>query len=361
MNQTEQSTGRKDRTGAAEKKTLKPWKIDLAVLCVFFVRPDTFSKVFAQVKKARPSKLFLYQDGPREGRPEDAEKIRMCREIAERNIDWDCQVYRNYQETNVGCDPSMYNAIVWMFSHVEKGMILEDDIVASPSFFPFAKELLDRYEHDSRIFTIAGMNHLGVYQDETADYFFSPRSAIWGWATWKRCIDLFDTEYSFMEDPHVMEQLGRQVEAFDEKVKTCRWHKSTGKAYFETIIWNTKTTNHMLDIVPSKNLTCNIGVGANGTHGAGSMEVLPKGIRQVYYKKMYEYQFPLRHPKYVIADVTYTKRFCRILSEGHPVVKAWRGIEGGAKAFWYSGKEEKKAKLKRLPGTVKNIARIFTR
>ena len=107
MNQTEQSTGRKDRTGAAEKKTLKPWKIDLAVLCVFFVRPDTFSKVFAQVKKARPSKLFLYQDGPREGRPEDAEKIRMCREIAERNIDWDCQVYRNYQETNVGCDPSM--------------------------------------------------------------------------------------------------------------------------------------------------------------------------------------------------------------------------------------------------------------
>ncbi len=342
-----------------ENTEKKPWDIDLAVLCVFFVRPDTFAQVFERVRNARPRQLFLYQDGPREDRESDRENIRKCREIAEQGIDWDCEVYRNYQETNVGCDPSMYNAITWMFSHVEKGMILEDDIVASPSFFPFAKELLDKYEHDTRIFTIAGMNHLDVYQDETADYFFSPRSAIWGWATWKRCIDLFDREYSFMNDPHAMEQLRLQVEAFDEKVKTCRWHKSTGKAYFETIIWNTKTTNHMLDIVPSRNLTSNIGVGADGTHGAGSMEVLPNGIKQVYYKKTYEYDFPLRHPKHVIADVTYTKKFCRILSEGHPVVKAWRGIEGGAKAFWYSSGEEKKAKLKRLPATVKNILRIF--
>ena len=53
------------------KAALKPWKIDLAVLCVFFVRPDTFAKVFEQVKKARPSKLFLYQDGPRKGHPGD--------------------------------------------------------------------------------------------------------------------------------------------------------------------------------------------------------------------------------------------------------------------------------------------------
>jgi hypothetical protein len=333
-------------------------KIDVAVLCVFFIRPDTFEKVFEQVKKARPSKLFLYQDGPRAGREEDRKNIAACRKIAEEGIDWDCQVYRNYQEENVGCDPSMYNAITWMFSHVDKGIILEDDIVASQSFFPFCKELLDRYENDNRVFTIAGMNHLDIYGPEDADYFFSRRSAIWGWATWKRCIDMFDTEYSFLKNPYTIKTMRPQIEALDEKIKMCQWHQSTGIRFFETIIWNTKSTQNMLDIVPTKNLTSNIGVGAGGTHGAGSMDVVPNGLKQVYYKKTYEYEFPLRHPKHMVPDVYYNKRFCRILSEGHPMVKAWRSVEGGFKSFRYAGKEERKEKLKRLPKTIINVLHI---
>ena len=40
-------------------------KIDIAVLILFFNRPEPFEKVFRAVKEARPSRLFLYQDGPR--------------------------------------------------------------------------------------------------------------------------------------------------------------------------------------------------------------------------------------------------------------------------------------------------------
>ncbi len=334
-------------------------KIDIAVLCVFFIRPDTFSQVFEQVRRARPSKLFLYQDGPRADHAEDAQKIAACRQIAEEGIDWECEVFRNYQETNVGVDPSMYNAIAWMFSHVEKGIILEDDIVASQSFFPFCKELLDRYENDNRIFTIAGMNHLDVYGPENADYFFSRRSAIWGWATWRRCIEMLDLEYSFLKDPYTLRVMEPQIEALKEKIETCKWHQSMGKRYFETLIWNTKSSQNMLDIVPVKNLTANIGVGAGGSHGAASMDVVPNGLKQVYYKKTYEYEFPLRHPRHMLPDVYYTKRFCRILSEGYPLVKAWRGVEGGFKSFWYSSRDEKKKKLGRLPGTVKNVLRVM--
>ena len=335
-----------------------PSKIDVAVLCVFFIRPDTFEQVFAQVRAARPSRLFLYQDGPRPGNLEDEEKVAACRKIAEEGIDWDCQVYRNYQDANVGVDPSMYNAITWMFSYVDKGIILEDDIVASQSFFPFCKELLDRYENDNRVFTIAGMNHLDVYGPEHADYFFSRRSAIWGWATWKRCVEMFDTEYSFLRDPYTLKAMRPQIEALEEKIKLCRWHQSTGIRFFETIIWNTKSTQNMLDIVPVKNLTANIGVGAGGSHGAASMDVVPKGLKQVYYKKTYEYEFPLRHPCHMVPDVYYNKRFCRILSEGHPWVKAWRSVEGGFKSFRYAGSEERREKLKRLPKTIGNVLHI---
>ena len=40
-------------------------QIDVAVLLIFFNRPEKFKEVFAQVQKAKPSKLFLYQDGAR--------------------------------------------------------------------------------------------------------------------------------------------------------------------------------------------------------------------------------------------------------------------------------------------------------
>ena len=44
---------------------MKPWKIDVAVMIIFFVRDDTLQKVFDSVKAARPRKLLLWQDGPR--------------------------------------------------------------------------------------------------------------------------------------------------------------------------------------------------------------------------------------------------------------------------------------------------------
>lgn len=50
-------------------------KIDVPVLLIFFNRPETFCKVFEQVKLARPSKLFLYQDGARKNRPTDVERV----------------------------------------------------------------------------------------------------------------------------------------------------------------------------------------------------------------------------------------------------------------------------------------------
>ena len=48
---------------------------DLAVLIVFFSRPETLKKVFEQVKKAKPAKLFLACDGARDGNKNDIENI----------------------------------------------------------------------------------------------------------------------------------------------------------------------------------------------------------------------------------------------------------------------------------------------
>ena len=131
-------------------------KTDIAVLLLFFNRADTFRQVFEAVKEARPSKLFLYQDGPRGER--DMAGIEACRAIvSDENIDWECEVHRMYQEKNYGCDPSEYISQKWAFSIVDKCMVLEDDDVPSQSFFPFCKEMLDKYENDERISMIRAL------------------------------------------------------------------------------------------------------------------------------------------------------------------------------------------------------------
>ena len=58
-------------------------QLETPVALIFFTRPDTFAKVFEKVREAKPKKLFLIQDGARENRPDDIEKIMECRKIAE--------------------------------------------------------------------------------------------------------------------------------------------------------------------------------------------------------------------------------------------------------------------------------------
>lgn len=84
---------------------MKPALVDVAVLILFFNRPRQLAQVFEQVKKARPSRLFLYQDGPRGEK--DLLGIEACRQVVA-DIDWECEVHQLYQEKNYGCDPSEY-------------------------------------------------------------------------------------------------------------------------------------------------------------------------------------------------------------------------------------------------------------
>jgi len=49
------------------------------VLFLIFNRPDTTQKVFNEIKKVKPSKLFVVAEGPREdkaGEPEKCQKAR---------------------------------------------------------------------------------------------------------------------------------------------------------------------------------------------------------------------------------------------------------------------------------------------
>ena len=304
-----------------------PAKNDVAVLLLFFNRPSTFGQVFAEVKKARPSRLFLYQDGPRGER--DMAGIKACREIAE-DIDWECEVHRMYQEQNVGCDPSEYISQKWAFSVVDKCIVLEDDDVPSQSFFPFCKEMLDRYEHDERVTMIAGFNTDEVTTDMPYDYFFTTVFSIWGWASWRRVIDQWDGKYSFLDDDFNMHQL-RQLVAERRYRRTmlqmCYDHRALGKEYYESIFWASNLLHSGLAIMPTKNMINNLGLSADSTHFSGSIKTTPRAYRKIFTMKRHEITFPLRHPKYVIENVDYKERLYKTNAWGHPWIKVCRSAE----------------------------------
>ncbi len=306
-----------------------PYKIDLAVLLLFFNRPDHFGEVFAEVKKARPSRLFLYQDGPRGER--DMAGIEACRQIvSDEEIDWECDVQRHYCEQNQGCDPSEYLSQKWAFSMVDKCMVLEDDDVPSQSFFPFCKEMLDRYEHDERIVMVSGFNTDETTPDCADSYFFTSTFSIWGWASWKRVIDQWEGDYACQSDPQAMLMLQNLVKQRDYRndfMRMIRQHRESGKEYYESIFWTSMLLQSGLAIMPTKNQVNNLGLSADSTHFAGSMATTPKAYRRIFEMKRYEMEFPLKHPRYVIDHVAYKERQYRTNAWNHPGIKVARSLE----------------------------------
>ena len=308
-------------------------KIDVAVLVLFFNRPHLLKKVFEQVKMARPSRLYLFQDGAREGRDDDIEKIQECRKIVE-DIDWECEVHKNYQTKNNGCDPSEYLAQKWMFETEEMGIVLEDDDVPSQSFFPFCKELLEKYKDDQRINMICGMNNCEISEHCKYDYLFSTSGAITGWASWKRVIDEWTDYVNLMDDEYAVKQFSEEYkDRLDVKktIQTYKEHNKSGKAHYESILSSNALNQNRLNIVPKKNLISNIGNDGESTHGVADINLLPKGIRRIFNMKTYEYDFPLNHPKYVIEDRMFLKKINRIMAKGYPLVSFYRRVE----SVWY--------------------------
>ncbi len=301
----------------------KKWKIDVPVLLIFFARPDTLEKVFESIKEARPSTLLLWQDGPRENRPDDIENIEKCRKIVE-DIDWDCEVYKRYNEKNYGCDPSTFYAHKWAFSIVDKCIVLEDDFLVSQSFFPYCKELLDKYEYDERINHICGFNLLGVSEHCPNDYLFSHNGS-GAWASWKRVADGWDETYSFLKDEYAMSNLRKKYgKKFDIWYNNACRHQSTGKAFWESILGFDCMLNNRYAIIPKNNLVSNIGLTYGSTHSNTEIHLLTKKEQTIFNNPINELDFPIKHPKYIVPDYQYMYELDLLYANGHPFIKFYR-------------------------------------
>ena len=189
--------------------------METAVALILFRRPEQTARVFERIREARPENLFLIADGPRLGNAEDERECARARAVVEK-VDWPCEVHRDFADQNLGLKRRIPSGLDGVFDEVEEAIILEDDCLPHPSFFPYCEELLARYRDDERIVHISGSQLLPEPPSEWS-YHFSRGPAVWGWATWRRAWRLFDVD---LNDWHALtkrERKARVREMFEEE------------------------------------------------------------------------------------------------------------------------------------------------
>jgi hypothetical protein len=267
------------------------------VVLLIFNRPEVTARVFAAIREARPMRLFIIADGPREGNPTDMSLCAATRSIVEQ-VDWPCDVRRLYSDTNLGCGLRPASGISWVFEQVDEAIIIEDDCLPHQSFFAYCQELLTRYRDDERIMHIAWNNSLVLSRGDYS-YYFSMFPHCWGWATWKRAWQHFD--YDMRLFPRLISEGWLECLSQDSGA-AAYWYTKFKEVYgpHKKHIWDYQwtfacLTNNGLSILPNRNLICNIGFGADATHTKdtgsrfASLPVTPM-------------EFPLSHPPFVIRD-----------------------------------------------------------
>ncbi len=165
--------------------------LDTPVVFLIYRRPEHTRQVMRAIARARPRRLFVVADGPKAERAGDAELCARARAETEA-VDWECDVERLYADSNMGCKARVQSGLNWAFEQTESAIILEDDCVPDPTFFPFCAELLERYRGDTRMMMISGNCYVQRPDLIAHSYYFSRYAHIQGWATWRRAWRLYD-------------------------------------------------------------------------------------------------------------------------------------------------------------------------
>jgi hypothetical protein len=241
---------------------------------IIFNRPRHTRETFEVIRAQRPSHLLIIADGPRAGHPTDTERCRETREIVE-NIDWPCQVQRNYAQQNMGCKARVSSGLDWVFEQVERAIVLEDDCLPNADFFGFCDALLDRYATDERVWVVTGNNFQRGKKRGDAAYYFSKYNHCWGWATWRRAWQHYRVDMPYWPEwKDTKDWREKTSDIIERKV----WEGLLNRVKAGEIdTWDYQWTACVwyyggLTATPNVNLVTNIGFGPEATHTVTSSD-----------------------------------------------------------------------------------------
>lgn len=253
----------------------------MPILLITFNRPEHTRKVLETIMSAKPQDLYVFQDGAREGNNSDMEKCSEVRQVIETmTSDSGIRLHTLYSDKNLGCGPGPAAALDWFFEQNEMGIVLEDDAVPHPDFFPYCEELLLSYKDNADVRAIGSMKIAQEKKYGDGSYYFSMMNRnLCAWATWRRAWKSFDIGLEHVSRRELSRALRKYgcgafernywCDRLDEVHENLCGGKSWDMQFFMSI-W----LNHGKGIIPNVNLSSNIGTVGEATHAMGRGNII---------------------------------------------------------------------------------------
>lgn len=244
---------------------------DCAPVAVFAFRRADHLKRTLDALRANPeaavTDLVVFSDGPRDARDEAG--VAAVRRMV-RGIDGFRSVCVQEASGNLGLSRSIVGGVGRMVAERDRVIVLEDDLVTSPSFLRFMNDALDRYADDERVASVHG--YIYPVREPLPPAFFLRGADCWGWATWARAWKLYDADGASLFRRLRERRLEREFD-FDGSYPFTRMLRNqiAGRNDSWAIRWYASAfLADRLTLYPGISLVQNIGNDGSGTHGGST-------------------------------------------------------------------------------------------
>jgi hypothetical protein len=248
-----------------------------------YARPDHARRTIEALQRnslAEASDLVIFSDAPK--RAELAVPVAEVRDYV-RSVEGFKSINIVERARNLGLAQSIVTGVTSLCDSHGRVIVLEDDLVTSPSFLSFMNDALDFYSNTPRVAAISGYHP--PFSAQMPETFFQRDADCWGWATWQRAWAKFNPNGQELLSEIRRRNLSR---AFDQDNSYPYTHmleeQVAGRNDSWAIRWRASVfLSDMLSVYPRESLVCNIGLDGSGTHGgawgSGSSEFSGEPIR----------------------------------------------------------------------------------
>ncbi len=241
---------------------------DFAPIALFvYNRPEHVRRTLdalAANELASESDLIVFSDGPKNA--DDMEAVSAVRRTVG-DASGFASVRVIESPVNKGLAASIISGVSKVLEDCRRIIVVEDDLLTSPYFLKFMNKALDFYEDEVKVCSIHG--YTPPVDAELPETFFIRGADCWGWATWKRAWDLFESDGRKLLDALDQESLS---DAFDfdgaYPFRKMLEDQMAGRNDSWAIRWYASVfLAGGLTLYPGKSLVANIGLDASGAHG----------------------------------------------------------------------------------------------
>lgn len=261
----------------------------LAPIVLFvYNRPEHTRKTLETLmanELADRSELIVFADGPKQNACEnDLIKIEEVRGII-REKPWCKSVEIIESKLNKGLADSIIEGVTRIVNEFGKIIVLEDDIVTSPGFLNYMNDALNFYENEEKVMHISGY----MYQNTTnlPETFFFNVPLCWGWATWERAWQNFNTNTQQLYDHFEKLDRWKEFNKFGGNyLKSQLVANMTGDLKTWFIKWHASCMiKNGLTLFPRQSLVSNIGFDNSGEHCESSDKFMHKDLAPAIFVK----------------------------------------------------------------------------